>query len=146
MDGEARGIHVWERMGVGGREEAEECRHVNGSRKLMKSSIFELECRNPITYGQYVGNKREEVGLAEVRRVGERGGKRAAYQACKIKKKKKKEKRGRRRRSSSFSGIREVGRTLTWREALMLNCFMALKLYFLIILCAFIALLASTNE
>jgi hypothetical protein len=86
MDGEARGIHVWERMGVGGREEAEECRHVNGSRKLMKSSIFELECRNPVTYGQYVGNKREEVGLAEVRRVGERGGKRAAYQACKIKK------------------------------------------------------------
>jgi hypothetical protein len=94
MDGEARGIHVWERMGVGGREEAEECRHVNGSRKLMKSSIFELECRNPVTYGQYVGNKREEVGLAEVRRVGERGGKRAAYQACKIKKKQKKRNEG----------------------------------------------------
>jgi hypothetical protein len=87
-------------------------------------------------------------------RMGEDGcggqrGKRAAYQACKIKKKMRKEggeRDGGRRRSSSFSGIREVGRTLTWREALMLNCFMALKLYFLIILCAFIALLASTNE
>jgi hypothetical protein len=33
--------------------------------------------------------QREEVGLVEVRRVGERGGKKAVYQACKIKKKKK---------------------------------------------------------
>jgi len=145
MDGEARGIHVWERMGVGGREEAEECRHVNGSRKLMKSSIFELECRNPVTYGQYVGNKREEVGLAEVRRVGERGGKRAAYQACKIKKKKKKRKEG---GGGGAPPSQALGRWggLSLGEALMLNCFMALKLYFLIILCAFTALFASTNK
>jgi hypothetical protein len=30
MDGKARGIHVWEKIGVGGREEAGECKHVNG--------------------------------------------------------------------------------------------------------------------
>jgi len=49
---------------------------------------------------------------------GGQRGKRAAYQACKIKKKMRKEggeRDGGRRRSSSFSGIREVGRTLTWR-------------------------------